>query len=242
MRIHRFYVAQALSINQTLLLSDEVTHHIKVLRIRIGETVCLFNGNGSDYFAQLQQLNRQQAEMKVLTEEANLCESPLSVHLAQAIARGEKMDWVIQKSTELGVSEITPLLTENCNVKLPQERLINKVEHWQKVAISASEQSGRAKVPKVHMPQSLSAWLEQHKNQINFLLSPKANQDIKSRSQNLKSCGLLIGPEGGFSQQELSLANEGYQLFPLALGPRILRTETAGMAAISILQSLWGDF
>jgi len=161
------------------------------------------------------------------------------VHLGQGISRGERMDYVVQKSVELGVDKITPLYTERCGVKISKERLAKKIAHWQAVAISACEQSGRCVVPQIMQPQTLSEWLSMQSG-IAFVCDPKSNQRIPHNTEQPTSLSLLIGPEGGLTDDEIKSAyNAGLQ--SLSLGPRVLRTETAAVVSLSLVQHLWGD-
>ncbi|TVP93679.1 MAG: 16S rRNA (uracil(1498)-N(3))-methyltransferase, partial [Pseudomonadaceae bacterium] len=171
---------------------------------------------------------------------AGLAESPLQVHLGQAMSRGERMDWAIQKAVELGVNAITPLFTERCEVKLQGERADKRQAHWQQVAISACEQCGRSQVPVVHPPQALADWLAQLDCELKLVLHHRTEQPLASL-QKPASLGLLIGPEGGLSSEEIQRTEaSGFQA--VRLGPRVLRTETAPIVALSLAQQLWGDF
>jgi 16S rRNA (uracil1498-N3)-methyltransferase len=205
-----------------------------------GQSVVLFNGQGGEFQGELVNLTKNQAAVSVLQSKTEDRESPLKVHLVIGISRGERMDWVIQKATELGVTEITPVFTERTEVKLSGPRLEKKQRHWQQIAISACEQSHRNVVPIVHGCSALSSWIELNLEGLKIILHHRTDQKLCAMDKPNQGVILLVGPEGGLSDHEINLAeNQGYN--PLMLGPRVLRTETAPLAAISIMQSLWGD-
>jgi 16S rRNA (uracil1498-N3)-methyltransferase len=238
----RIYQPIPLSPNTTVRLDEKASHHLaRVLRASVGEALTLFNGQGGEYTAIITQIDKKAVQVQLNDFNPREAESPLNIHLAQGLARGEKMDYIIQKAVELGVKKVIPLITERCNVRLEGEREEKRLQHWQSVAISACEQSGRNTLPEVTPPQILKTWLPQAKANQCFVLSPQAtpkltNIDLPSDAIVI----LLIGPEGGLSDQEIAAAiNQGFQ--PLNLGPRILRTETAPLAAITLLQSVYGD-
>lgn len=241
MRTIRIFHPEILQINSLVKLHSNAANHVaRVLRLTPNDIIHLFNGTGGEYVASLQQVERQTVIVKVTDYVAHEVESPLSIHLGQVISRGDKMDFTIQKAVELGVSDITPLFSERCGVKLDKERLAKKVEHWQGVIISACEQSGRNRLPKLHEPQMLEPWLNQQQG-LRFILAPGADQSLKEMQvETVQQATLLIGPEGGLSDTEIRRAKE-QDFTELKLGPRILRTETAGLVAITLLQSYWGD-
>ena len=200
----------------------------------------LFNGDGNEYSAQIIDVSRKQVVV-----EADACltigkESPLSIHLGQGVSKGDRMDTVLQKSVELGVSEITPILTQRCAVKLDEKRWEKKIQQWQKIITGACEQCGRNTVPKLNAPVTLNQWLASPTQASRLILAPGAEQPLSKTPYSTHGFRLLIGPEGGLSEQEIHQANEnGYS--SVSLGPRILRTETAALTSVSILQSLHGD-
>jgi len=237
----RIYTPHPLSINATIELDDQaVTHLVRVLRMQDGDAFRLFNGDGNEYQATLQVLSKKSAQgtvTEVLRTDAPL---PLTLHLGQVMSKGDRMDFTIQKATELGISEITPLTSERCDVRLKGDRMEKKLEHWQRVAISACEQSGRNTVPVIHEPQSLEQWCRTTEADKKLLLHPHNQQPLES-TEAPASVALLVGPEGGFSDPEVTLCQQqGFD--GLLLGPRILRTETAALTALSVLQYVWGDF
>ena len=204
-----------------------------------GDALQLFNGNGKNYAATIDQVNKKQVLVSITGSELNETESSLHLHLGQVISRGDRMDFAIQKAVELGVSAITPLFSERCGVKLDGERLEKKQQQWQKIVHSACEQSGRSLIPKVLPALPLTAWLAEPTKDLKLTLHPWASDTIKTLTP-AQSIRLMIGPEGGFSEQEMTAAlAAGY--LGIRLGPRVLRTETAALTAISALQLQFGD-
>ncbi|WP_019674674.1 16S rRNA (uracil(1498)-N(3))-methyltransferase [Arsukibacterium perlucidum] len=240
MRIPRIYTPQALAANHSLQLDNDAANHVgRVLRMQAGQALQLFNGDGNNYPATITEVSKKQLTVNISDAQANPVESPLSIHLGQAISRGDRMDFAIQKAVELGVTEITPLFTERCGVKLDGERLSKRNEQWQKIAISACEQSGRSVIPVVHPAINLDQWLAQSTNSLQLTLDPRASATIKTltASQHIR---LVIGPEGGFTDIEVAATSlAGFT--GIQLGPRVLRTETAALSAISALQLQFGD-
>ena len=240
MRIPRIYHSSAVALNQEFALDDEAANHVgRVLRMPVGSALQLFNGDGYNYSAYISSSDKKRVLVIATAQLDNPVESPLKIHLGQGISRGDRMDFAIQKAVELGVTEITPLFTERCGVKLDGERLAKRNEQWQKIAISACEQSGRSIVPKVHPAISLDNWLAQQTKELKLTLHPWAKDTIKTLIPN-HNIRLVIGPEGGFSEQEMAHTTAaGFN--GIQLGPRVLRTETAALTAISALQLQFGD-
>ena len=238
----RFFTARALPDHAaTLTLEAEPARHIaRTLRMRVGDRLCLFDGSGRECGASIELVERNSVAVHCEAATAVSRESPLRVTLAIAVSRGERMDTVIQKATELGVAEIWPLLSERVGVKLDEARWARKTGHWQRVAISACEQSGRNVVPTVAAPESLARILERSADcELRLLLHPAA--EAGELPAQCRSLCLLVGPEGGFSDAEVEAAvDAGAQ--SLVLGPRVLRTETAPLAALTMAQLRWGDF
>lgn len=240
MRIPRIYTPQPLAINQLMPLDDDAANHVgRVLRMQPEQQLQLFNGDGNNYAATLTEVSKKQVIVTINQVAANPVESPLHIHLGQAISRGDRMDFAIQKAVELGVSDITPLFTERCGVKLDGERLAKRTGQWQKIVVSACEQSGRSVIPKVHPAISLEQWLHQPTNSLQLTLDPRASATIKTLtpSQHIR---LVIGPEGGFTDAEVAATGQA-GFTGIQLGPRVLRTETAALSAISALQLQFGD-
>jgi len=237
----RIYTTDPLAINNKIELDSQASIHlIKVLRLTLGDELKLFNGDGCEYLACIIHAGKKNAEVEitdVLSTEPNVS---FPLHLGQVISKGDRMDFTIQKATELGITDITPLWSERCDVRLKGDRLEKKMEHWQKVAISACEQSGRNKIPTIHPAMNYNDWASSVESDVKLVLhtrDQKPLSDIKSPT----SVALLVGPEGGLTDDEVSLCVQ-QEFSGLTLGPRILRTETAALAALSLFQYLWGDF
>lgn len=243
MSLPRFYLAdQALAEGDVLTLPDAVYHHlVGVLRRIPGDAIIVFNGQGGEYAATLESVARRKAVARVNEFRDLSRESALDVTLAQGISKSERMDYTIQKAVELGVTHLVPLVTDHCVVRLSDERWERKREHWQAVAVSACEQSGRTRVPKVAPVVDLRDWLPAcPQSTLKLVMAPEAEAPTTPLQFSGQPVALLVGPEGGLSDIELKLADlAGYAALPL--GPRILRTETAGVAALAVLQALWGD-
>ncbi|PKH89253.1 16S rRNA (uracil(1498)-N(3))-methyltransferase [Colwellia sp. Bg11-28] len=242
MRNPRIFQQSQFALNETVPLSDDAFGHVvRVLRLKEGDTITLFNGEEAfQYTATLCNVSKKSADVKVTSQEENNSESPLNIHLGQGISRGDRMDFTLQKSVELGVNTITPLFTERCGVKLNAERLEKKRQQWQKIVISACEQSGRASVPVVAEPMLLADWLKQETSALKINLHPKAQHSIMSLPMENTRVRLLIGPEGGLSDEEITQAYDS-DFHDVLLGPRVLRTETAALTAITALQCRFGD-
>lgn len=241
MRKHRFFLPIPLELKQELDLDKELSHYIsRVLRLQEAYEIFLFNNTGNEYTALITNVDRNIVTLRITDTSNTEYESPCKINLGQVIGKGEKMDVVIQKTTELGVHSITPLYSEHGVVKQVHDRQENKLEHWQKIAIAASCQCLRTRIPIINAPVKLSDWIIEAKATHKLLLHPNI---AAQRLVNLKISGsvaVLIGPEGGFSEREIAIATEnGFQT--ISLGPRILRTETAGIVTVAILQSLFGD-
>ncbi|HEX6612463.1 MAG TPA: 16S rRNA (uracil(1498)-N(3))-methyltransferase [Rhodanobacteraceae bacterium] len=242
MRTIRIHLDLGLHVGAEVVLPEQAAAHLaRVLRLRAGDRLSMFNGDGNDYATELVAVGARETRARVLEVQANRRESPLRIVLAQALARGEKMDWIVQKATELGVAEIVPLVTARSEVKLDEDRARKRLEHWRAVAISACEQSGRARVPVIAAVQSLSGWLEKLDGSgTRLALLPEGEIAARLLEAPAQVVALAVGPEGGFDEADVSaLRNAGFR--GLALGPRVLRTETAGLAAMAALQALFGD-
>jgi len=242
MRTTRVHVDLPLSPGARVALPEDAANHlVRVLRLQAGDTCVLFNGDGRDYPATLQSATKRgvEAELGVPTEIDN--ESPLRIALLQGIARGEKMDWILQKATELGVASVHPVHSDRSEVKLEGERATKRLAHWQGVVVSACEQSGRARIPEVAAAQALPALLTGAlPSTRRFLLDPEAEDAIATMPPLDGDCMLAVGPEGGWSPRDRQ-ALQAAGFVGLQLGPRVLRTETAGIAAIAALQARFGD-
>lgn len=241
MRIPRVYSASPITPNAEMTLGADLAHYLgKVLRMAPGRPLILFDGRGGEYSAEILSIAKQAITVLVGDFDDVSRESPLAIDLAIGVSRGERFDWVLQKATELGVGAIFPLMTERVEVKLTGDRLAKKMAHWQQIVISACEQSQRTCVPQVHAPQGLSQWLAARPEGLGFVLHHRSAQSLADYPGSTDSVSLLVGPEGGLTDEEIQLAQaKGFNA--LQLGPRVLRTETAPIAALSLLQNRWGD-
>jgi 16S rRNA (uracil1498-N3)-methyltransferase len=242
-RLSRIYVSEPLAEGETVRLEATAFNHVaRVLRLKAGAELILFNGEGGEFRAVLEKVERRIAMVRVGVFQAREVESPLNVVLAQGISKGERMDYTVQKSVELGVNVIQPLFTERGVVQLHGERLQARLRHWRGVVAGACEQSGRNRLPTVLNPLGLKTWLAMDcfKAGTALVLDPTARLDLKSLASHRCPVTLLIGPEGGLSPDEIDRA-EAVGFDRLRLGPRVMRTETAGLAVVAVLQALWGD-
>ena len=240
MRVPRVFTTQPLQSNSAVELEAGPSAHIaKALRMRIGDAIALFNGLGGEFSAEIVSIDKKAVKLNVLDHNAHELESPLQLELGIAISRGDRMDWVIQKATELGATSIAPLTTLRTEVKLKGERAEKKQRHWQQIIISACEQCGRNRLPQLQSLASLENWLPGVNAERKFVLHHRDTSATKTDTRPT-SAAILIGPEGGLNKSEIINAGQhGFEA--LTLGPRILRTETAPLAAIAILQARWGD-
>lgn len=240
----RFYCPPPLPASSSFELPEEAAHHAqRVLRLRVGDAVQVFDGLGHALDGKISAISGKRValhELQTCLEEA---EAALHIILAQAMSSSEKMDWVVQKATELGAAEIQPVQTQRSVAKLSSERAEKRTAHWRSVAISACEQCGRNALPAIHAPQELSSWLTSVRGTpgAKLILQPEGSTPLHKQPRPQGSVLLLIGPEGGFSDDEIKMAHlAGFA--PIRLGKRVLRTETAALAGIAALQTLWGDF
>ena len=243
MKTRLFVSGELINGAEVVLDGDRARYLGRVLRLRVGDSITAFNGSGPEWSATIAGMTRSTATLGIGESQETTVESPLKIHLVQGISRGERMDFVVQKATELGVKRITPVLTEYGVVKLDADRAVKRRDHWQGVAASACEQSGRTRLPLIDTPMPLTDWFGSKPEDagVDLILKPGARAALTAvDSPRTKVC-LLIGPEGGFSQTEYDDAEvSGFEA--VSLGPRVLRTETAATAALAVLQSLWGDF
>ena len=241
MRIPRIYTGQNLLSGDTLELEEAASHHLsKVLRMQPGRELILFNGAGGEFAATIHEVSKKHVLVSIAEHSVDNRESPLDLELAIGISRGERFEWVLQKATELGVTKITPLITERTEVKVSGDRQEKMHERWQHIIISACEQCQRNLLPELSAAVQISDWLPQVTSDLRFVLHHRDSQRLPA-DQTPTSVTLLIGPEGGLSDREITHALE-QDFNALTLGPRVLRTETAPVAAISLVQYLWGDF
>ena len=240
----RFYCPPPLLARDSLELPPAAAHHAnRVLRLRVNDAVHVFDGAGTELHGIISEINGKRVVLGKLQTSTVNRESPLSIVLAQAMCGSEKMDWVVQKATELGATAIQPVQTRRSVAKLSGARIEKRIEHWRAVVIGACEQCGRNVLPEIRAPQELSAWLAVMRNETGskFILAPDASTTLNEQIKPQAAVTLLIGPEGGFSADEVELAQQ-VGFIPVRLGTRILRTETAAIAALAALQTLWGDF
>lgn len=243
MRAIRIHVDQPLALATEVPLPAQAAEHVaRVLRMNAGDTLTVFNGDGYDYAATLVNVGKRDVLLRIDGREEMANESPLHLTLAQGVARGDKMDLIVQKATELGVARVVPLFTERSEVKLDASRAEKRLQHWRAVAASACEQSGRVRIPEVVPALSLQAWLESLADDDAQRLALLPEGTLRARELRFGAAGglLVVGPEGGLGERDVATLREaGFQ--GLRLGPRILRTETAGLAALAALQALHGD-
>lgn len=242
MKIKRVFLSQPLATGQSIQVTDETAHYIRtVLRLKQGTSLVVFNGEGGEYQATIADTTQKKSLiLKLGGFQPEDIESPLKTILAVGITRGERMDYAVQKSVELGVTRIVPLLTEYCVVKLNSSQAKRKQTHWQRIAEHACEQCGRTRVPSVEQPVTLSDWLQQPFKGNKFLFQPDQSLILSQIEPVNQQVSLLIGPEGGFSDFEIARTIEA-DFQSVSLGPRILRAETAVVAALTSLQLIWGD-
>jgi len=242
MRLSRIYISRQLTVGDTVELKDQAAHYLtRVLRLAVGDAVTLFNGNGKDYSGEVRKIDRKTVRVGLLGKQAPGTESPLKITLVQAISRGERMDYTVQKAAELGVYAIQPIFTSRVAVRLDDKRRIKRLSHWRGVVTSACEQSGRAMVPQVYEPLTLVDWLKVEDDTRRLVLNPDAGSKLSDCKITADAVSVLVGPEGGFSEEEIDLVTAN-GVDSVSLGPRIFRTESAGPAALAVLQVIAGDF
>jgi len=241
MKPRRACIDGQLSVGTTLIVADELSHYLqRVLRLRSGDKVEVFNGDGFNYAAEIVTLERKSLTILLVDKSAGLPPSPLHITMVQALSRGERLDYSLQKATELGVNTIQLLESERVELRLDKPRLERRIRHWQQVIRSTCEQCGRSDLPQLLMPVSLSEYLGLATTSTRLLLNPTAKQGISQLDQPQSHIEIIVGPEGGFSTAEVEQM-EIAGVCGVSLGPRVLRTETAGPAAIAVLQQIFGD-
>lgn len=238
----RFFCPQPLAIGQVVTLPEAVARHVQVLRLTANAPLTLFNGEGGEYAAILATIDKRGATAEVKAFSPREAEPAHAITLAQALPEAAKMDWIIEKAVELGAAGVQPLAAQRCVVRLAAERAQKKLQHWQGVAVSAAEQCGRNRVPHIADIADFSAWIGQQDMHRRILLSPRAEQSLTdwARHHPPQAITLIIGPEGGLSAAEEDTALR-HGAHALSMGPRVLRTETAGMAALAALNAIWGE-
>lgn len=241
MRIPRIFTDSPLNSGNLCELDEHAVQHVgRALRMQPGQALLLFNGDGLDYTATITEAGKKRVEVRVDEALPNQTESSLEIVLGQTLSKGDRMDYAVQKAVEMGVTSIVPLSTERCDVKLKGDREDKRLRHWRQIAISAAEQCGRARVPEIHPVMVLPDWFEHTADcDLRLVLHHRTGQALGSL-QKPSRVALMIGPEGGLTPDEITAA-EAAGFLPVALGPRVLRTETAPVAAIALCQWLWGD-
>lgn len=241
MRVSRLYINVPMNVGGRMELDDDAAHYVRsVLRLKQDRNIVLFNGQGGEYLGRFSEVSRKHVRVEIESFSPRDVESPLYVNLGMGISRGDRMDWAVQKAVELGVSQLTPLLTERCVTKLNDDKKQQRLQHWQHIVQHAAEQSGRTHLPLVNDIVELSEWLNQQQG-LRVFLDPCAEHTLIDLQPENQSVTLLSGPEGGFAEQERQLAKAA-GFIPVKMGARILRTETAVLAALTAVQTLWGDF
>lgn len=241
MRIPRIFHPELLTAGSEIALCDEAANHVgRVLRMGAGQALELFDGSNLTFAAEIVQADKKSVRVSIGESREDSRESPLHLHLGQVMSRGEKMEFTIQKAVELGVNVITPLFSERCGVKLDAERLAKKNQQWQKIVIAACEQCGRNSVPEVREAMMLERWSAEQDDGLKLNLHPRASQSINTLPLPVERVRLLIGPEGGLTADEISMTAQ-YGFTDILLGPRVLRTETTALTAITALQVRFGD-
>ena len=245
MRIPRFYIDQPLQLDNELSLPQEVHRHaIQVLRLAVDDVLILFNGKGGEYRAILTNAQKRHSRVRIISFDAINRDSPLKISLAIAMIKADKMDFAIQKAVEMGVNCIQPLYTERSVIKLKANRLGKKLSHWKGVIKAACEQSGRTAIPQILAPMPLMLWLASStaSTSLHLAMLPKKHSHITTlKPPENEKMTLIVGPEGGFTDQEVDLLLSSNRVEAIQFGPRILRAETAVIAGIAICQQQWGD-
>lgn len=241
MRVSRLYVSTPLNVGSRIELDDDAAHYVRsVLRLKQDQTIVLFNGQGGEYLGRFTEVSRKTVRVEIEEFIDRDVESPLAVTLGLGISRGDRMDWAVQKAVELGVTQLTPLVTERCVIKFSDDKKQQRLQHWQGIVSHAAEQSGRTRLPALGEIADLPVWVSEQQG-LRVFLDPYAEHALADLQPENNHVTLLSGPEGGFSEQERQIAKAA-GFIPVRMGARILRTETAVLAALSAVQTLWGDF
>ena len=241
MRISRLYLSHPLNCGQHIDLDDDSAHYVRtVLRLARDDKIVLFDGHGADYLSVLLEVSRTRVAVAVEQRLPRDVESPLTIHLGLGMARGDRMDWSVQKAVELGVNHITPIETDRCLVQLKGDKRLQRFKHWERIIQHAAEQCGRSMLPRLSPITPLHHWVAEQQG-LRLFLDPHAEHSLADLEPENMRVTLLTGPEGGFADHERDAAKSA-GFIPVKLGGRILRTETASLAALSAVQMLWGDF
>jgi len=241
MRVSRLYVDSPLNVGGRIELDDDAAHYVRsVLRLKQDQAIVVFNGQGGEYHARFSEVSRKAVRVEIESHVARDVESPLAIHLGLGISRGDRMDWAVQKAVELGVTQLTPLITGRCVIKFNDDKKQQRFDHWQGIIRHAAEQSGRTCLPALHPVTSFAEWVDMQTG-LRVFLDPYANHSLHDVTPENQRLTLLSGPEGGFSDQEREFARQA-GFTAVRMGARILRTETAVLSALTAAQTLWGDF
>jgi 16S rRNA (uracil1498-N3)-methyltransferase len=241
MRVSRLFVSAPLNVGSRIELDDDAAHYVRsVLRLKQDQSIVLFNGQGGEYLGRFSEVSRKTVRVEIGQFVDRDVESPLAVTLGIGISRGDRMDWAVQKAVELGVTQLTPLVTERCVIKFSDDKKQQRLQHWQHIVQHAAEQSGRTRAPALGEIANLENWVSDQQG-LRVFLDPYAEQALTDLQPENRHVTLLSGPEGGFSEQERQIAKAA-GFVPVRMGARILRTETAVLAALTAVQTLWGDF
>ena len=241
MRVSRLYVSALLTVGKQIELDEAAAHYVRtVLRLKQADSIVLFNGSGGDFACRLAEVSRKTVRVEIEKYLDRDVESSLNIRLGIGISRGDRMDWSVQKAVELGVNQITPLITERCVIKFSDDKKQQRWLHWQNIILHAAEQCGRTRVPELGEIAALPNWCSRQQG-LTVFLDPQAEQSLSDLPADTRQITLLSGPEGGFSAQEREIAKAA-GFIPVRMGARILRTETAVLAALAAVQTLWGDF
>ncbi|WWP01323.1 MAG: 16S rRNA (uracil(1498)-N(3))-methyltransferase [Candidatus Dasytiphilus stammeri] len=241
MPIPRLYSPYKIKIHDEIMINSKMTNYVhNILRMNHGDIVQFFNGTNFVFNAKILEIYKTHTLVKIISIHEENRESPLHIHLGQVITRGYRIKFAIQKSVELGVNIITPLFSERCGVKINKLDLEKKIQYWKQIAITACTQCGRNLIPKIRFPMKLKQWCAESAPDFKITFSPNSRQKISILPKKIQQLRLLIGPEGGLSDDEITTTAD-YDFTNISLGPRILRTETASMTAITILQAYFGD-
>ncbi len=236
----RFFCDIDLVVGMETDLTKETVRHLMVLRLPVGSRITLFNGKGGEYEAKLLKVGRNEASARIIAHHPVERELPYRITLAQGLPEAGKMDWIVEKAVELGVTAIQPIMAERSVMRLQGDRIEKRLDRWRSIAIAAAQQCSRNTLPDILSPQPLEQVIEKHKDSACILFTPRATSTLSAwaRQQEPQDITILIGPEGGFSPSEETQAMASGILF-LSMGNRILRTETAGLAAVSAINGIW---
>ncbi len=240
MQRHRFFAPPSRLFDSRLVLDAEESHHLaRVLRLLPGATVFAFDGNGTEYECEVARVSKEATELQILARLSNEVESPLSLTLAQALVKGDKFDWIVQKATELGVTRVVPLVTEHSEFRKVEGREL-RLQRWRRIALEATKQCGRCRLMELGEVQNFQQFCEAEANGLRLIFSERGGRGLADVAR-ANAVTLAIGPEGGWSESEVKLA-ENHGFIPIQVSNRILRTETAAVAAVTLAQYLFGDF